>query len=562
MTDRTINVLAALAVAVFGAIVYANTFDGEWVWDDASSVLLHKHVQDPAKLAQLFREDQHAFGAGQGNFYRPLVSVSFMLDYWFSHDPSQIVAPQGHPDISPMVFHLTNLLWHLLASLLLLALLVRLRAPAWVRIFAPILFVVHPLHTEAVAYISGRADMMSAAFIFAALLAATTAASGPRRYAAWGGSAIFFIGGLLSKESSSIYPVLLALVLLAAPTEGARAMRPAERFAPLILAGVLLALYIFLRVTSLNFAEPGVASAAAPLAQRLVETLQSFALYIQLLFWPLNLHMERTLHGVGTGTAIAGLVLLLAFLAAAVAAWRSGHRRITLGFAWFLAAWLPISGIFPLNAPMAEHWMYVPMAGFWWALLEGVALFTRTPATRRLATAAACILAAILSVLAVARNNDWHDNESLYSATLAQNPRSFRVQFNLGVEYQDLQKDPAAARRHFQAAWDLITTGKAAGAALSPAEAEIALSLGDVLSKSGDYPEAIEAYNRLVSAPVSQQMAPEVAQALMGIARCSLAIGNLYEASRALGQASKMIPALTAEAEALSNGAALFAYRR
>ena len=72
----------ALLLALACVLAYANTFRGEWVWDDASSVLLHKHVRDPGKFFQLFREDQHAFGRGEGNFYRPLVSVSFMADYW------------------------------------------------------------------------------------------------------------------------------------------------------------------------------------------------------------------------------------------------------------------------------------------------------------------------------------------------------------------------------------------------------------------------------------------------------------------------------------------------
>jgi hypothetical protein len=55
--------------------------------------------------------------------------------------------------------------------------------------------------------------------------------------------------------------------------------------------------------------------------------------------------------------------------AVSLLAWRSGHKRITAGYCWFIAAWLPISGIFPLNAPLAEHWMYVPMAG----ILVGIA---------------------------------------------------------------------------------------------------------------------------------------------------------------------------------------------
>lgn len=65
-----------ILVALAGTLVYINTFHADWVWDDVSSVLLHKHVQTPSSVFQLFLEDQHAFGRGQGNFYRPLVSLS------------------------------------------------------------------------------------------------------------------------------------------------------------------------------------------------------------------------------------------------------------------------------------------------------------------------------------------------------------------------------------------------------------------------------------------------------------------------------------------------------
>ena len=67
-------------VLVAGVLAYGNSFLGEFVWDDASSILLHEHVRDPAKFGQLFREDQHPFGRGQGNFYRPLLASSFMVD--------------------------------------------------------------------------------------------------------------------------------------------------------------------------------------------------------------------------------------------------------------------------------------------------------------------------------------------------------------------------------------------------------------------------------------------------------------------------------------------------
>ena len=61
----------AMIAAILGvcAFVYANSLNGEFIWDDASSILLHEHVQQPSSILSLFTEDQHAFAGGQGNFY-------------------------------------------------------------------------------------------------------------------------------------------------------------------------------------------------------------------------------------------------------------------------------------------------------------------------------------------------------------------------------------------------------------------------------------------------------------------------------------------------------------
>ena len=345
-SEGQFRALTIAACLLLGAIAYVNTFDGDWVWDDASSVLMHEHVHDPATFLELFREDQHAFGhkatGEQGNFYRPLVAASFMLDFALSFDPA-LDQPPGtrYPAVKPFVFHLSSLLWHLAAALLLLALLTRLGAPRLVRAAVPCIYVVHPLHTEAVAYISGRADMMSAAFMFAGLYFALYDGPPVRRIAAWLLSALCFCGGLLSKESSFIFPVLLALFCLIRPRTAAgethaSATAYPRPVTPLAAAAILFAIYAILRMTILKFAESA-AAAESEMGERLLEACQAFAFYIRVLLWPTGLHMEQSLANAPAWTAGIG-ALLLALCAAllALSLLRKQHR-IALAIAWFLA---------------------------------------------------------------------------------------------------------------------------------------------------------------------------------------------------------------------------------
>lgn len=527
---------AGAVVVVMAAAAYMNTLDGEWVWDDVSSVLLHRHVQDTSKLGSLFREDQHAFGRGQGNFYRPLVAASFMLDYALSGGPSpeEIEASgRAFPEISPLVFHVTNLLWHALAALLLFILLARLAAPP-AAAAAALLFAVHPLHTEAVAYISGRADMMSAALMFAALNLSLPGPAGMRRIAATAAGLLCFAAALCAKESSLIYPVLLAVVLgvswagRAAPGAPGKAAAQSAllHFLPLAGAIVLLLGYVALRATVLRFAPPGDA-AAPPLGHRLFETCQSFALYIRMLFWPVGLHMERTLAGVPRWAAAVGALFLLALLAGALLAARARRWPVAGGIAWFIAAWFPISGVFPINAPLAEHWMYVPMAGFWWAAMELLAAPRAGNPRAAAPLAAACAGLLLFLPMTVARNADWHDNERLFRATLARNPASVRVHYNLAVTYGDILRNPAGARRHYEAVLRLQGQDRPGTVPAGTAhvdEAEVRLSLARALEETGDFAGASDHYRRVLDR--KSGAADEMALAILGLGRCLLAQGD------------------------------------
>ncbi len=563
MSKNQFAAVIVSATALLGFLTYANTFAGDWVWDDVSSVLLHQNVHDPGQFFQLFQEDQHAFGRGQGNFYRPLVSVSFMVDFWLSYSPTLDGSEaKGYPDVKPFAFHLSNLLWHLAAAILLFFLLVRLQAPRMIQAVTPLLYVLHPMHTEAVAYISGRADMMSATFILAALLCATIPVGARWKTPGLVASGVFFVLGLCSKESTMIYPVLLALVIALAPREDGSAPTRADwkaRSLPLAVAVALLVGYGALRATVLKFAEGG-GSTGAGLGQRLVETCQAFAFYIKTLFIPSGLHMEQTLVGVPVWTAALGLLALALVLGLIVLSYRKAQYRIALGLAWFLAAWLPISGIFPLNAPMAEHWMYVPMAGFWWAILELLLLLSKTVKLRLLVPALATLLAVVFLHSTIVRNQDWQSNEAIFRATLAENPDTIRVHTNLATTYDYLEGNLAGARRHYEevlARYDNPEDG------MLPEEIPIRLSLAEVLLRQGEYQKAIPHFGRLTGLAQQPNFKSDAAQAALGLGECYLALGDYGRANQAFQQANTLDPSIASRSGAILRGEPLpFGVRR
>jgi len=545
---------AAAAAGLLAFVAYVNTLGAGFVWDDASSILLHQHVKDISKLPALFTEDQHAFAGGQGNFYRPLLAVTFAIDYAIARIGEPPLPPTEIPtDLNPFVFHLSSVFWHAAAAMLLLVYLRRLGAPLAVYLPAAAIFAVHPLHTEAVAYVSGRADSMAAVFVFAALYFSTWRARDRSPSAGIAMMSLCFVAGLLSKEAAFVFPILLVLSRIARPADAPRGLRT---WIPELSALVILAAYFLLRSTVLNFGSDTVPRVAT-WTTRLAETFEAFALYLRLLFVPTHLHMERSLDQVPDWLAPLGILLAAAIVVVAIAAYSKGHRRSAFGFSWFLATWLPISGIFPLNAPMAEHWMYIPMAGFFFGVcgVSHAILKNAKPFVHAAAIAALAAWLVVLTTLTIARNRDWRDDESLYIATLRENPNSTRVHFNLAVVYQDILDNPTGARRHFLAVTRAYDQRKAANpderGEFWADELEAHLSLGELYAADHRYPEAFNHYRVVLSIEPTGPNAPLVAQAAYGAARCFLATGEPAQARALLDQAVRLVPELSPAAAQL-----------
>ena len=541
----------ALALIALGVFVYANTFSSEFIWDDASSVLLHQTVQDPSSILQLFKEDQHAYAGGQGNFYRPLLAVTFMLDFWLSNNgPTIHESTEVFSTLSPLLFHVDSMIWHCLAAIFFLLLLRNLKAPLIIQALVPALYIVHPLHTEAVSYISGRADSMSATFIFAGLFFATRPTATVNTILI----ILCYIAGLLSKESALIFPGLLVLTVYASNKIEDRTWNK-QQFVALGASALALVTYGLLRsVGPLSFASDTQAPTTT-FVERIGETLQSFAYYMQLLFAPAHLHMERTLVNATSTTTALGALAILLVLAITVFAYRKKHHRILLGSLWFLLTWLPISGIFPLNAPMAEHWMYVPMAGFLWALVELLVCVVpdaMKPTPQRLMRHALITLTAVwvisLSLNSIERNVAWSTNTHIYSATISENPNTSRVHYNLAVTYQDLVDNPVGAKRHYRQIIDLYAAQKQADPSKQSTywdeEIQSHFSLAQLYQNEKNYGEAIQHYGVLAQLTPSGTNQSIVGLSLYGLGQCFMSTGNREQAQKLFQEAARVYPAL------------------
>jgi len=428
-------------------LVYLPALRNGFVWDDHALVLRDPLIRSWRLIPEGFRH--YLFiDATPSNFYRPMQRLSFVFDYaaWAFH---------------PFGYHLTSILAHCAAAAALY-LLARHLLPAAHRevssFIVALLWALHPLHTSAVTYVAGRADPLAAMFGFAALalgLRSLISSERGRIFAA--GAMVCFAAALFSKESGLLF-VLVWWLILALRKAGRRLFT-----AWAIALVVLVAIYAGMRIVAEKTPPPPGRSVS--LAVQPILVARAVAEYAGLLVLPVNLQMERD---VATRPASdpqrtnqqAQLrefqtLLGLALIAALVMwfRWTRVHRpEAFLALAAFVVAYLPVSNLFPLNASVAEHWLYAPSAFLLIAIAASIApIAMQRPWTLRLGWGVVALIAMFFGVRTFLRQRDWSDQRAFIARTIESGGDSARMRVNLG-QLESTEGHDEAALEQFQIA--------------------------------------------------------------------------------------------------------------
>jgi tetratricopeptide (TPR) repeat protein len=433
-----------LALMFFGIGVHIPSLTGEFLWDDVPLVKDNPLIKSPVLIWEAFRH--YLFPDTYAGHYRPVQTISYIFDYFFWNQ-------------NPVGYHLSNVLWHVLSGVLLYFLLCRIlrslveRWPhGWMNhstssnaaFFLALLWVVHPVHSAAVDYVSGRADSLAFFFACAGWLLYLRAQDLPpswTRRSLLVLAALSALFSLCSRETGALWMLMFLLYLFVFQK------KPFLRTKLRVLAvciGVAL-LYAGLRQLPEHRSEK-VAPAAWTPGMRGLLMVRALGDYGRLLIFPSQLHIERSVWEPALGrrqaswrSAIAlhglsvGGVLMLGGLLFGAFKKGAGQRVRLFGASWFLLAYLPISNLFDLNATVAEHWLYLPSVGIY-IFLAGI-LFELPARWLRPAVAFACVAVAGLSARSAIRSSDWKDPETFFRRTFAAGGASSRIGVNLAVIY-------------------------------------------------------------------------------------------------------------------------------
>ena len=552
-------IYALLAVITLAA--YCNCF-GLGIAFDAHPLLSDERIHAAtAENLRLILTRHYWYPAPVERLYRPLTTLSFLFNY--------SILGNG---VQPLGYHALNFLLHLVNVWLVFALARRLLAQPWPAFAAAALWAVHPIGTDTVANLAGRADLLATGGVLAGLLVYDTWILVPRpRWLLCAALAALAAWAVFAKETGAM---LLPAMLLWDLFRGIGGREGLQRRAPAYLAvAAVLVLYFWIRLQVFAAApwpvEPFVDNPlrGAPFWTARWTAVKVIGMDLWLLVWPVRLAADRAFHqiplsGAGDPTPWIALAVVVASLAAAV---RLRHRDPI----WFWCAGffglmlLPTSNLIVLiGATMAERFLYLPSAAF--AVALSAALYRYVP--RRAVPWALGIILLAFAARTLARNPDWNSDVALMAHDSVTAPASFRVRGTHGEYLFDADvRNIDEAIHEEEAAWNILAPlppersaatvapvlamlygvkGDQAGADTPEGRAwyEKALALlqrADVISRAGEraFDDAQLAHGR----PLARHFATRDVYVLLGLTYRSL--GRYAEAQDAYRYARVLEPA-------------------
>ena len=494
-----------LALILISFFIYAFNLNSPLFWDDDEWVKGNIFVHSFSYLKEIFTQNVEAGFGLNSNYYRPLLLLSFLFNY----------AIHG---IAPLGYHLLSNGFHIANGVLIFFLLARFlnQRAAFI---AGLLFLIHPVQTEAVSYISGRGDPMSVFFMLLALWFYVKYSEVKKKLFVIS-SLLFVILAVLSRETAILFPLLLTVFCMSFLFKDRFFLALKKSFLVSLPFWLVSAVYFVLRLTVFNFKstlnffdQPNIYS--ENMLYRFYTFGHALIEYFRIIFWPVGLHMERDLPvatslfqwpvWLGALAVFSILYVVYRFYKRERSPYTKYHIPYTnfriwfFGWFWFFIALGPVSGVIPINALIYEHWLYLPLIGFavfagfyinklleflkireqvigYWLLVIGLTVYL-----------------SFFAVQSIRRNILWGKPIDFYEDILKYDPKSVRILTNLGNLYSE-KGDLSKAEELFKSA---IASPD------SSIFAQPHYNLGNIYRDKGRIDEAMEQYKEAIEADPS-----------------------------------------------------------
>ncbi|MCC7245234.1 MAG: tetratricopeptide repeat protein [Saprospiraceae bacterium] len=564
--------LLAVVLIITAVVYWPSLQNGFTNFDDDVYVTNNPHINNPPILATK---------EVAGNFH-PLTMWSLSMD-------NEELPNKKGPDPKP--FHRTSLLLHLLNVALTFGLVRALRGSVWVAAFVALIFAIHPMHVESVAWVSSRKDVLFSAFFLGGLwLYAHQRNKGELATGDWAKVLILFLLSLLSKPAAIVFPAIVLLTDWYLQPQGRRQW---------VMYGIMGAMSAVFSLVTMKYQQhvgAVVEEDYFSFGQRAMFAAYGLMVYLGKLVFPFNLSAfhpapDRTVaFGSAFYAAIAGALGLLAVTAWA---WKKGWRNWFYGLAFYVIMLSLVLGFIKVGSALyAERYTYLAYTGLLLAIGLWGERFVEKGAAQKLGLlAAAGLFAAFFIQKTREQISVWRDGETLWTQVIQQYPQERNYLYRGYYRFQ--REQWAAAMEDFDKAYELNPNnetsvhiralcfqklGKKDEAITAfneyeskfPPKAEVLIAAGNLyqsLNRHADavprfekakelMPESIDVYNNLAIGYFNLQKLPEAEQmftkalsinpnfihALNNRGACRLTMGKYAEAIEDLSKSLTLNP--------------------
>lgn len=479
MTKKTL--LTLLLSIVLSFAIFGNGIRAEYTYDDAPGVGTRLDLKDPRKIFALFVSPYY-FQQPEIGLYRPLPMVTYLINFSLF-------------GTSPSSFHIVNILLHAISSFLVFKLIKFLTDNFKLAFITFLFFLTHPIHTEAVTLIVGRAEIL--AFLFSLLLIYFHL---KKRYLLAG---LSFLAALFSKEIALMSIPLLFYTQWVTEKKFPKLLNYLFYVLPLaiylLLRYIALGQYIF-QSKALDFVENPLAFVSLP--ERIFTAFKVLYLYIEKLIYPVYLTNDyaydviKIVKNPLTSPETMLGVLLFILMIVLILHPKSRRTPLGLGAAIFLFPYLLVSNFgLTIGTIMGERLIYFSSLGFLLIISFLILKLKEYKLWPEVPWIIICILLIFYSGRTILRNEDWLNNDKLYAVNLKYHPEGFLTQLYWGTAL--LGKDAVEeAKKHLAEAEGIY-----------PSNPKLITTLGALAEHEGKddlaekyYKTAIQKYNLAIEA--------------------------------------------------------------
>ncbi len=451
-------------IALASILVYSNTLFMDFVWDDIPFIKGNKFITNIEKIPYLFTAHlwKGVDGFFRGDYYRPIYALSFAIDHIFWKE-------------NPLGYHITNILLHAMASIAVYLLALRILSNNTAAFVAGLVFSVHPSHVEAVAWITGRNNMLLVIFVvFSVYFYTLYREKRNAKYIA--ASLILFFLSLLIHEITITLPLLVFLYGIC--FEGGRLKK--KLLWPLAFYMATIP-YFILRIAFLEQAFKGVGK--DPFVWHIYTAPILILKYLKMLILPINLKVAYEMPiKIRPEQDVILYILFLCIIIFLVIFSLRYDKKLFFSLSWIFITTIPVSGIFIFIKPflIADRYLCISSVGFSMAAAIGFVKIRERLKDKNVIinTAGLCIIT-VLSIVSFSYSYAWKDHYTFTIRMIKDAPDFPDAYYNLGLIYAE-QKRFDYAVMEFQNALKL-----------NPNHVETLNNLGLVYATQGQLNDAV-----------------------------------------------------------------------